>query len=123
MTKRKDKRINKSLLVNISRNGCERLGVTVNLSRRGMYIATTEVFPVRGEFQILLAAAADIYAVTGMVVWNTKRPNVPGVNVPVGLGIRIKTSDQAYIRYIKTLGRNAPLLPGNQVRKFCQNSC
>jgi hypothetical protein len=123
MKKRKDKRINKSLLVNISRNGCEHLGVTINLSRRGMYIATTEAFPVHSEFQILLAAAADIYAVTGMVAWNTEKANLPGVSVPAGLGIRIKTSDQAYIQYIKAIGRNAPLLPGNQDRNFSQNDC
>jgi hypothetical protein len=115
MTKRKEKRINKSLLVNISQNGFERMGVTVNISRRGMYIATTEIFPVQSEFKILLAAADDIYALTGMVVWNTKRANAPGENVPAGLGIRIKTSDRGYIHYIKDIANNAPLPLRNQV--------
>jgi hypothetical protein len=109
MIKRKEQRICKSLLVNISQDGFERLGVTVNISRRGMCIATTEIFPVRSEFQIYLAAADDIYALTGMVVWNLKRTNTPGLDVPAGLGIRIKGTDPGYIHYIKAISSNSPL--------------
>jgi hypothetical protein len=108
MTKRKDKRINKSLLVNISQNGSERLGVTVNISRRGMHIATTETFPVRSEFQILLAAADDIYALTGMVVWNVKRAGEAEDNVPAGLGIRIRSADPGYYRYVMAMKKAPP---------------
>ncbi len=109
MTKRKDKRISKSLLVNLSSNGCESLGVTVNISQRGMFIATTEVFPVHSEFQILLAAADDIYAITGMVVWNIKRANTAEENIPVGLGIRIKGADPEYAHYIKAIANTLPI--------------
>lgn len=109
MTKRKDKRINKSLLVNISRNGLERLGVTVNISRRGMCIATTEMFPVHSEFQILLAAADDIYALTGLVIWNTQTVSLAEDNVPAGLGIRIKKSDRGYLHFIETAAGKPPL--------------
>jgi len=109
MTKRKDKRISKSLLVNISQKGFEWLGVTLNISRRGMCIATTEIFPTQSEFQILIAAADDIYAVTGLVVWNMKRINGPGEDVPAGLGIRIKEAGPGYAHYIKTLANQAPL--------------
>lgn len=103
MKKRKDTRISKSLLVNISRNGMEQMGVTVNVSRHGMYIATTETFPIDSEFQILLAAADDIYDLTGFVVWNTRRKSSMEENVPAGLGIRIKKSDRGYLRFIKEM--------------------
>ena len=103
MKKRKDTRISKSLLVNLSRNGLEQMGVTVNVSRRGMCIATTETFPIDSEFQILLAAADDIYDLTGFVVWNTRRVSSMEENVPAGLGIRIKKSDRGYIRFIKEM--------------------
>lgn len=112
MTKRKEERINKSLLVNISQNGFERMGVTVNISRRGMLIATTDMFPVQSEFEILLAAADDIYSLTGLVVWNTKRKSPPGENVPAGLGIRIKKSDRGYARFIKAVTHQRLLHPG-----------
>ena len=108
MKKRKEKRISKSLLVNISRNGFERLGVTVNISRKGMCIATTEAFPLNSEFQILLAAADDIYTLTGLVIWNTQTLNPSEDNVPAGLGIRIKKSDRGYIHYVKTRANFIP---------------
>jgi hypothetical protein len=117
MTKRNEKRINKSLLVNISQNGFERMGITVNISRRGMCIATTEIFPVQSEFQIFIAAADDIYALTGLVVWNTKKASSPGENVPAGLGVRIKSSDRGYIHYIKAIANNAPLPLESWVKK------
>ena len=106
MKKRKDKRVNKCLLVNISRNGMEQLGVTVNVSRWGMCIATTEIFPVRSKFQILLAAADDIYALSGLVVWNSQKAGPVEDNVTAGLGIRIEKSDRGYIRYISEMSAN-----------------
>lgn len=119
MTKRKDERVNKRLLVNISQNGFERMGVTVNISRRGMLIATTDMFPVQSEFQILLAAADDIFSLTGLVVWNTKRESPAGENVPAGLGVRIKRADHGYARFIKAVARQrlAPSGPGNRFWK------
>jgi hypothetical protein len=101
MTKRKEKRISKSLLTNISQNGFEQMGVTVNISRRGMCIATTEVFPKCSKLQILVAVGDDIYSVTGVVAWNMKNKFAAGDNVPAGLGIRIKEADPRYVHYIK----------------------
>jgi hypothetical protein len=109
MTKRYEKRVNKSLLVNISQNGFERLGVTVNISRRGMCIATTEIFPVQSEFQILIAAAEDIYAATGRVVWNMQRADTPGENVPAGLGIKISAVTPGYYKFLTALKKNQQL--------------
>lgn len=106
MKKRKEKRISKSLLVNISQKGFERMGVTVNLSRRGMFIATTDIFPVQSEFQILVAAVDDIHALTGLVIWNTKRANTPGENVTAGLGIKIKNAAPGYYKYLASLRKN-----------------
>jgi hypothetical protein len=116
MTKRKDERISKSLLVNISQNGFERMGVTVNISRRGMLIATTDMFPVQSEFEILLAAADDIFSLTGLVVWNTKRASPPGENVPAGLGVRIMKADRGYARFIRAAAHQRLLSPGFRSR-------
>jgi len=113
MTKRKEKRINKSLLTNISQNGFEQMGVTVNISRRGMCIATTEVFPKCSKLQILVAVGDDIYSVSGVVAWNMKNKFAAGDNVPAGLGIRIKKADPKYVHYIKAISENAPLPQGN----------
>jgi len=115
MIKKRENRITKSLLVNISQNGFERMGITVNLSRRGMYIATTEVFPVLSEFQILVAAADEIFALTGLVVWNTERTDAPGDNVPAGLGIRISAATDGYYKYIAAIRKNHRQSIKNQI--------
>ena len=104
MKKRKEKRIKKSLLVDISRNGLEQMGVTVNISSRGMCIATTEMIRKRSRLQILLAAADDIYAVTGLVVWKEKKKAPQGEETPVGLGIQIEKAPRAYYKYLAASG-------------------
>jgi len=109
MTKRKEKRINKSLLVDISQNGFDQMGVTINVSRRGMCIATTEVFPAHSELCILIAAADDIYPVTGVVVWNMKNGFATKDNVPAGLGIRICTATPGYYKFIAAMKKNRRL--------------
>lgn len=111
MKRRSETRLRKSLLVDISRNGLEQMGVTVNISRRGMCIATTEIFRKRSKLRILLAAADDIYAVTGTVVWNMKREMLSGEDIPVGLGIRIKDAAPGYYEYIAAIKKSSLLLP------------
>ncbi len=111
MEKRGERRIKKSLLVDISRNGLQQMGVTVNISRRGICIATTEIFRRRSRLQILLAAAADIYALTGTVVWHVRGKALPGVDVPVGIGVRIRDAEPGYYKYIAAMRQKRSSLP------------
>lgn len=105
MKKRREARIKKSLLVDISKNGLEQMGVTVNISRRGMCIATTEVIHRHSKLQIFLAAADDIYAVTGLVVWKKKKKDLLGEEAPVGLGIQIEKAPRGYYQYLSLAGK------------------
>jgi hypothetical protein len=114
MEKRSEARLRKSLLVDISRNGLEQMGVTVNISRRGMCIATTEIFRRRSKLQIMLAAADDIYAVTGTVVWNMKREMLSGADVPVGIGIRINDAEPSYYKYVAAIRKKPFSFPKNR---------
>jgi hypothetical protein len=61
---------------------------------------------VQSEFQILLAAADDIYALTGLVVWNMKRANVPEEDVPARLGIKISNATPGYYKFIAAIKKN-----------------
>jgi hypothetical protein len=88
------------------------MGVTVNISRRGMCIATTEVFRKRSKLQILVAAADDIYSLTGTVIWKMKRDVIPGQDVPAGIGIRIDKANSEYYRYIAAIRRRSVTIPG-----------
>lgn len=103
MKKRKDARVKKSLLVDIGRKGLDQMGVTVNVSRRGMCIATTKVIRKRSRLNILLAAGDDIYSVTGLVVWKRKKDDPRKEEAPVGLGIEIEKADPGYGRMISKM--------------------
>ena len=101
--KRKEPRVRKSLLVDISRRGLDQMGVTVNISRRGMCVATTRVIRRRSRLQILLASGDDIYSVTGLVVWKKRKQEAQGEEAPVGLGIEIVQADPGYRKLIALL--------------------
>ena len=115
MKKRSEARVLKSLLVDISRKGLQQMGITVNISRRGMCIATTEVLRKRSKLRILVAAADDIYALTGTVVWSAKRDPVPGEGVPAGVGIHIQEAMPGYKSYVRSILRTPPVAPGKIV--------
>ncbi len=117
MKRRSETRWRKSLLVDLSKNGLEQMGVTVNISHRGMCIATTEIFRKRSKLQILLAAADDIYTITGRVVWNMKKEMLPGDNVPAGVGIRIMDAAPGYYKLIEAMKNNS--LPSIKSRPTC----
>jgi hypothetical protein len=105
MKKRNGKRINQSLLVDLDHNGTEQMGVTINISRRGMCIATMDTFPPLSELNIWIAAADEIFKLQGQVVWNMKKESALEESIPVGLGIRLATSGPEYARFIKFLKR------------------
>jgi hypothetical protein len=103
MKKRREARVKQSLLVDISRRGLDQMGVTVNISRRGMCIATTQVVRKRSRLHILLAAGDDIYSVTGLVVWKRDRDDARKGEAPVGLGLEIEKADPGYGRMISSM--------------------
>jgi hypothetical protein len=107
MKKRIETRIKKSLLVDISNKGSQQMGVTVNISNRGMCIATTEIFRKRSKLNIMVAAADDIFPLSGMVVWNMKRKLAAGNNTPVGIGIKISEATSKYFSYISAIQKDS----------------
>jgi hypothetical protein len=117
MKKRIEARFSKSLLVDISRSGFQQMGVTVNISRRGMFIATTEAFRKRCRLQILVAAADEIYTLSGTVAWKMKRAAIPGQDAPAGMGIRLESVPPGYCRYVAAIRRNSASVP--QGRTAC----
>ena len=115
MKKRSETRVAKSLLVDISRKGLQQMGVTVNISRRGMCIATTEVFRKRSKLRILVAAADDIYTLTGTVVWSAKRYPFLREGVPAGVGDRIQEAMPGYKSFVRSILHAPACGPGKTV--------
>lgn len=102
----REKRIKKKLLVHISENGFERIGITANISQNGLCIATTEIFPLQSELLIWIAAADDIFAMKGVVKWSTEKnfPDVEGISA--GIGVKIKEAPPGYAQYIALMAKN-----------------
>jgi hypothetical protein len=105
MKKRSEKRIIKSLLVQMNQNGFEQMGVTANISRNGMCIATTEIFPTQSELTIAIATADNIYTVKGLVVWSLEKDAALAKDILAGIGIKIKETGSGYCNYIEGLGK------------------
>jgi len=112
MKKRREKRIEKSLLVQISEDGFEQLGVTANISQNGMCIATTEILPAQSECCVWIAAGDNVYALKGQVVWNMKKEAVDADAVQAGIGIKINEAEPGYFHYIGAMMKKRLSRPG-----------
>jgi hypothetical protein len=115
MNTRKGKRIKKSLLVDISRKGIDQMGVTVDISRKGMCIATTKPVRKRSRLEILLAADDEIYTITGLVVWKKKQGDAEEGQTPVGLGIEIEKAPPKYRKFVAAARKKS--LPAKKNRR------
>jgi len=102
-------------LVDISKTGLEQMGVTVNISRRGMCIATTEILRRRSRLQILVAAVDDVYAITGIVVWNLRKRVLLGEDAPAEIGIHIEKAASGYYKFVAAVRRNSLPAPKNRL--------
>lgn len=100
MERRYNERVKKSLLVSISRNGFEGMGVTANVSRGGMLVATTEKLPEHSEVLLLVGIKDDTFQVRGEVIWCRNSFEGPG-DIRCGSGVRITDAPEGYLDYVE----------------------
>jgi Tfp pilus assembly protein PilZ len=107
MTKeRSETRLEKKLLVNIDKDGMETMGLTANISRHGMFVATTEFFPLDSEVSILIGVADDTLTVKGKVIWIQEGADGAS-EAGVAAGIKITEAPDAYFELVdKMLSNN-----------------
>ena len=99
--KRVETRLEKKLLVNIDKGGFDSIGLTANISKTGMFIATTEVFPINCEVQILIGIADETYTVKGLVIWSQEWENGASNDVQAAVGVRILEAPPQYLNYVE----------------------
>ncbi len=100
---RVEKRINKNLLVNISANNFEQVGLTGNVSTGGLLLVTSNSVPDQKDVSILIAAGDELFDITGDVKWMLICPEDKSDNIANKLGIKIKSAPEEYIDYIEKL--------------------
>jgi Tfp pilus assembly protein PilZ len=100
MDKRRNKRINRRLIVVFGENCYERFSTTVNLSRTGIFIKTKENYTYNSEIDIVLATPDDVFYLNGVVKW----PDNVGVNPECrncdGIGIKLNNIPPSYIHFV-----------------------
>ncbi len=101
--KKREKRIDKNLLVNIDRGGYEELGLTSNISKNGLFIAAPEIFPAKQEISVWIAVGNDIFQVKGEVRWSIPSNGAFAGNMAGGMGIKIRKAPEEYQEYIENL--------------------
>lgn len=101
MAERRYPRFQKNLLVNISRNGFEGLGLVMNVSRRGVYVESVQVFPPDTRLSLLLAAGNNLIPLSGTVVWRKESNGDLSAGASGGMGIQIARVPGEYIRYLR----------------------
>ena len=98
--KRIAKRIEKSLLANITINGFDGLGLVYNFSKGGLFISTTKAFPPHSKLMIVLASRDDFYELSGEVVWSANLDDTPGGRASSGMGIRFDDPNDDYVSFV-----------------------
>jgi hypothetical protein len=98
--RRIEERLDRKLLVNISKDGYESMGLTANISKKGMFIATSEMFPINSEVSILLGIADETFSLKGLVMWSQKSSDTPSTDVQVATGIKIIEAPEDYFKFI-----------------------
>lgn len=95
-----EKRLKKSLLVNISGDGFDELGLTANVSRQGLLLITSNPIPSKNQLSILIAAGDELFAITGEIKWMLVNSEEPSGSSTNRIGVKIKSAPEKYIKYI-----------------------
>lgn len=105
---RAEKRIPKNLLVNISGNNFDQVGLTGNISVGGLLLMTSDSVPNQKDVSILIAAGDELFDITGEVKWMLICPEDKTTNSTNKVGIKVKSAPPEYIEYIENLIREKP---------------
>ncbi|MCP5047005.1 MAG: PilZ domain-containing protein [bacterium] len=111
MIKRKNLRVNKKLMVSISENGFDGLGLTQNISRDGMCVVSeTQLIPHR-RIGLSVAVPGEVLDLKGEIMWSKGSIDRENLN-PDQVGIRILDAPPEYDNYVEFI-KHLRLKPGS----------
>ncbi len=110
MTKRKDERIQKRLMVNLYDEGADTLGLTNNISKHGMRVNSIKKLKEHREILVSIAVPGEVFNLTGEVMW-CKESATKDDNIPESIGIKITEAPSEYLNYIEYL-KHQKIKPG-----------
>ena len=107
--KRSEKRIKKSLLVNISGQNIEEVGLTADVSSQGLLLITPHKITYNKDLTILIAAGDELFNISGEIRWMIISPEEISANMSSRVGVKIKSAPEKYKKYINKLVGKAPI--------------
>ena len=103
--KRRNPRLNKKLMVGFDDNGFNGLGLTSNISKDGLCIASNAEFPANVEVTVSIAVPDEVLDLKGEVIW-CKEANDKEHDVSDIIGIRITEAPPEYLNYVEYVRHN-----------------
>jgi hypothetical protein len=90
----------RSFVVRYGENRADNPGMTGDLSKGGLFIVTSKLMPQGRSVKLLLSLEGYTVPLQGKVAW-VRSTAEPGR--PVGMGVRLQSPPNLYIRYIRSL--------------------
>jgi Tfp pilus assembly protein PilZ len=110
MTKRKDERLQKKLMVSLDDEGADTLGLTKNISKYGMRVNSNKKLQEHREIIVSIAVPGEVFNLKGEVIW-CKESSTKDDNIPDSIGIKITEAPAEYLNYIEYL-KHQKIIPG-----------
>ncbi|HLP57683.1 MAG TPA: PilZ domain-containing protein [Candidatus Deferrimicrobium sp.] len=100
MSNRNEIRLDKKLLVNIGKDGFESMGLTSNISKNGLLVATTEVFPVDSEVSIQIGIGDETFTLKGRIMWSKDNTGDSADEAGIATGIQVTEAPAKYTEIV-----------------------
>lgn len=100
MTKRKEERVQKTLMVSIDDEGDDTLGLTNNISKYGMRVNSNKKMKEHHEILVSIAVPGEVFNLKGEVIWCNESATKDD-NIPESIGIKIIEAPSEYLNYIE----------------------
>lgn len=96
----RDSRHLRSLVIRYGPEKTDRVGMTSDLSKSGLFIITDEPLPAGSDVKMLLELDRYSVPLGGKVAWRRSKAEQ---GRPAGMGIQLKTPPNVYARYVGSL--------------------
>jgi hypothetical protein len=99
-----DPRFLRSLVIRFGEAKTDKVGMTADLSRGGLFIITDRPLPTGKPLKMLLELEQYTVPLQGKVAWVRNRAEQ---GRPAGMGIQLRNSPHLYARYVRTLNEES----------------
>lgn len=79
------------------------MGLTADISRGGIMLATTEILPDKSQVVLVVGIQNNTFTLQGRVIWSKNPFNELGADISCGSGISLDDPPLEYLDYVEQL--------------------